>query len=178
MFRHSMVTERTQNLAIFATIYFLVSLGILGGVFFEMDRMTSNFQAQLTLLQANAEQEQEYNALIRKVEDTEEERSKLQQYILNERDSISFLTEIEQLSLSPGIELVTEALNKVDVEGSTYDDLDIGLTFSGTFNELQSLIKVLESLPYHGSVNTVRISKEGETFSGTIALTLSLIPYD
>lgn len=173
-----MITDRTKTFALIAACYFVVSFVVLGGMFYEMQRMSTTFEAQTTLIQESAAQRQQYNDLLRKVEETEEERAQLQEYILTEADTISFLTEIERLARSSGVELSTQSLDVAEVEASPYESLRIVFAVEGSLATLQELIGVLESLPYHGTVTDVTLDESGAGFDGTVSVALSIVTYD
>lgn len=173
-------TRKTKNIFLIAISFFVFSVLLLIGVLYQMNRVASQYKEKLLVIEKNLEQEQVYNSLEFTIQSSRVERAQLEEYILTKDDTISFLTEIEQMSRNLGIVLRTKSLEEGKVEGSVYDDLRMAFDVEGTMSQLENFVQLLELLPYHGQVQRVNFNKvEGEElFSGDIIITISLIPHD
>ncbi len=144
--------------------------------------MSTIYQEELILIKQNLEREQEYTTLARIVEESEGDRTALKDFILTEEggETISFLTEIEKMARNSGVDLVTENLDVVTVQGSVYDDLHISFKVEGQIDKVHDLILLLESLPYHSKMRRVELAKVGgtERFGGKVVVSLSIISHD
>lgn len=175
-----MTTKRTQSIFYTTVVFFVVAVSIIIVVFFQMKGMADSYQEQQVLVQQNAMQEQAHNNLARVVEESQAERTQLREYILTESDTISFLTEIEQLAKTRGILLHTKELSEESIDGSEFENLRISFDVEGSLAQLEGLIRLFESLPYHGKVQRTNLNRQGgsDKFQGSIVLVLSLIAYD
>lgn len=121
--------------------------------------------------------EQKYYELETLVAETETERAELDTLILNgEDDTVRFLSEIDMLAQSIGVQLITEKLEVHEVKESPYKALDIVLALDASDARITEFLALLESLPYHGYLSAVRLTQslEGTTTEGMITLTMSL----
>jgi len=125
--------------------------------------------------------DQRYTELAQLIDATRADRDILTSYLLSEKDTIEFLSSIERVAVEQGVDLVTNSLQVVPGTG-LFDTLVISFALEGQKSHVYTMLRVLETLPYHGYVTKLSFhesEKNGATITtGTVELTVSLIQYD
>ncbi len=173
-----MITKKTKIILIVSIICFLVSVG---GVYVLW--ITIKNQGEALAQKANAlalfeAQNKSYRDLEQLVDNTQAERAQLHKYLLTEDQTIDFLSKIEKLADSLSIDLSTDALKVQDGEGS-FDTLLISYRVEGMKTRVDTLIRMLETLPYQAGLSNVSFQydfKDGvDITTGTFTLAITLI---
>lgn len=172
------MTSKTSLFFIGACIYFLVAAGGLGFAVYTVHNAGSELQSRVALINDRNAKIKMYTDLSRLIEQTKGERTELSRFVLDEQHTSLFLTEVESLARTLGVQLSTEALTVVPKDGN-FDDLSIEFSVEGSNSAVRQVLLMLETLPYHSTVASVLISKESTgNVHGTIKIILSLRTYD
>lgn len=111
--------------------------------------------------------------------DTEEERNKLKQYVLTEDTLIDFVSQLEATAGKMGLDFMTQGiLPKTGKKNSRFSSVSINVGFSGDREQVMSMLKVIETLPYHGEVSQVSVMSRGNTWETSVLMELTIIAYD
>lgn len=127
---------------------------------------------ELAFQKAQAEEQFETTRLL---ESTTEERARLRDFVLTESTIIDFISSIETLAESLNLSFDTENITPVETKHQTFNDLTIDVSFRGQRENVQLMLRALESLPYHSWVNDMILREEitGEwTISTSIHITI------
>ncbi len=176
-----MLTNKTKNVAIFSLIFFLVSGGVLGFTVYKIISLGAELQKQSEIVARNNVLQKKYTELLSVLKQTERERETLTSYLLTEQKTVDFLTEIEQIAKTQGVELSTDSLSVSKPDGKKFDELVITFSIKGSEKRVKNMIQTLETLPYSGHVTQLSLIRTGSVpattsgFSGNIELTLSLL---
>lgn len=140
----------------FASAAVLATLGLVYVV--ESDANTLRTQSQeLAFQKAQAEEQFETTRLL---ESTTQERAELADFVLSEATIIDFISQIETLAQTLGLEFDTENIVPVETKEPSFDDLTIDFLFRGPKENALFMLQALESLPYHSYVNDVIVREE------------------
>ncbi|MDC1205362.1 hypothetical protein N8083_00750 [Candidatus Pacebacteria bacterium] len=126
----------------------------------------------------------QYNNLVSIVEATEDERQLLEQFVLrDDSDTIALLSQIDEIALNQGVKLETQELRVIEQEGS-FDNLAASFEVSGREDAVIKIIKMFETLPYHGYVTTLSMQRSFDEITGqnnikaNVALLITIKKYD
>ena len=123
---------------------------------------------------------------------TEEERTAVRSFVLTEDKTSLFLTDIEQVARAQSVVVTTNTLEVVKpikkvvsgtstspapvAEASFFDTLIISFSLEGDEKNVQKMLKTFETLPYHSSVTSFSLKREGGgKAKATLGLTVSLL---
>ena len=170
-----MKQSKTRLLAIISLIFFVVSVGVLSWFVYQIiyagDQLTQRVEA-IAVMNANLKTNAELEVLI---EETKEERMTLADLILTEQGTSVFLTEIEGVAQQIGVELSTRSLDVIEREEETYNVLSLQLQIEGAHQQVLRMLEILEVLPYHSSMQTLRIiQEEGKQTQAEVGLMVTL----
>ncbi len=163
----------------------LICLGLSGSLvaylWFYLEDRGTKLQADLQTVHDRDELEREYKRLQELLEETETERMELERHIIaGEPGTVSFLSLIDEISAELGIELSTDELKVVATDEPGFDELLVKFSFKGREPQITRLVKMFETLPYHGRLTTLNLLRtyNNETglwsMSGGLTLLLSI----
>lgn len=174
-----MISAKTKRVAIIAvilliTMLILVVLGV-RTIVAESEKLSE----QVAAIAVDQSQQTAFGRLQRLVQETEVEREELRSYYLSSQsDSIDFLNYIEQLAAERGITL--ETLNPTEVEREnkqTY--LSVGYDISGSLNQVEEFIKLLESIPYVSELVSVNLQRRsGVLWQANVMIDVAVLTYE
>jgi hypothetical protein len=95
------------------------------------------------------------------IQNTEAVRTELASFFLSEKETITFIAEIESLATDLGVRVVTTAL---DIERPTEGNaiLKTGFAVTGSRAAVLNFLSAMETIPYHSSLPALRLSNEGD----------------
>ena len=176
-----MITKKTKIFAVFSALFFL---GSISTTFFVWQYAQSEGEVLLNQAKEVADfeaREKTYRTLENLIETTQQDRDELSTYVLTEEGTIDFLATVERLAVEQGVTLNTNSLRVLEGKG-LFDTLVISYSLEGKKAYVDSMLLLMETLPYHSFVSDVRLeysSVEGVRFTkGTVELTISLLNYD
>ena len=74
----------------------------------------------------------------------------ISRYILaDERDTIQFLSLIDELATQAGVELETDSLVVIETDTPQYDVVQVSINIDGRTDAVESILNLLEVVPYH-----------------------------
>ncbi len=161
------VTYTTKIYALLSLITFLVVLVLLVLSWRYTVREGDELVARLSTIEEAQQRQQAYGELTRLVNETQADREELLSYVLTEDKTIDFLTSIEKAAVRNSVELTTESLRKVENKGR-FDTLQVSFTFSGDKQDVQTMLRMLETLPYHSTVTQLSLQLKDASASGRI----------
>lgn len=116
-------------------------------------------------------QDQTYSELKKLVSETEAEREQLATYVLSESNTITFLADIEAVSVKKGVDLTIDSLDVAVTKGD-FDNLVIPMSITGDAQLVQHMIEVLEKIPYHSHLESLHFSRASNASDATLRVTL------
>ena len=176
------MTSKTKGVFIFSLLFFMGSFVMLGWVWYEVNEAAASLFEQAKVIADKSAREQKFKEFSVLVEETGVERDALMFHVLTGDQTISFLSDIERIAKQQGVELTTNSLT-VSETGGDFDALAITFSVSGREVVIDRMIRIFETLPYHGNITRLQLSRgEDENgfsiMAGTIKLTVSLSNYD
>lgn len=169
---HSTKTIRIAVLAIICLI------GIASVVAYMWYTLEQKGAALLSSMQATADaqaRELRYADLEDSVGAIVADEAAMRKFILNgERDTVTFLSTVDDLAAGLGVVLTTERLEVRTEEGRPFDSLDISFKIEGSESAVMQLIALLETIPYHSFVRSVEVQKSVNELTGVVSIESTL----
>lgn len=176
-----MITRKTK---LFGGLSLVLFIGAAIGVFLTWQYVQNKGDELLNQTKEIADfeaREQTYRDLERLVDDTQLDRDELRAHILTEDETIDFLATIEQIAIEQGVELTTDSLQVTEEKG-LFDTLSIAYTIEGSKERVETMLLLLETLPYHAFISDLSLhfslEEDLESAAGSIKLSISLLNYD
>lgn len=168
-----MITPRTKMNTILISLLFISAVIIVALGWYQLQKLGTILEEQVAMVASHNDREQKYGELSRLVESTVSDRTELAQYLLNRSDAPSFVTSWEQLAAKQGVSYTTDSLKEVEVE-KDFDQLLISFTMNGPERNVRHMLKVYESMPYHGDVTSVYVDRTPLADDGTVTMKVQL----
>jgi len=173
---------------IWSVLFSLVFLAVSGAsLWFLSEQIVKNgndLQEKMQVVANDEQFDKESESLMNLLADTEDERTQLTQFILNdEHDIIRLLSEIDNFAVAQGVDLNTSRLDTKKAEGD-FNELLATFVVKGNERAVIHAVKTLESLPYHSDVTSLQFHRSIKNENGvqevaaTIALVFSIQKYD
>lgn len=131
---------------------------------------------QLETLKKEQQQEAMYFKLEKLAIDSKAKREELHAPLMDqESKSIEVLTWIEGLAPRSGVSLETKNLQKVTDKESKTDWIEVTLVFSGTQNNVERFLAILEHIPYLSYVTSLNMTaRSSDNWEATATLRILL----
>jgi hypothetical protein len=111
------------------------------------------------------------------MESTTDARAELADYFVTEKDTISFIAEIEDTARRMGVKLETTNLAIIPKKDAEAAKLKTSFSIEGSQLAVESFVRALESLPYHSVVPRVQFNaNEGGLWAATVDVLVTITP--
>lgn len=107
-------------------------------------------------------------SLVRLVDETAPERTELTSRVLTEEGMVDFLSLVETVAKEQGVKLTTDSLTVKDVS-ARFEQLDVQVSFEGSYDAVTHVLRLLEVLPYQSSIASVVVTRTEVTEEGADA---------
>ena len=156
--------SRSTTRNFIASIVVLVcALGVLASLYIVIGTKETQLKEQLATIKTQNDREQTAFRLEKIAKESEGDRQVPENYFLQQAgESISFLTEVEALAPQNGVVLKTDALEEGSDKKTKDTWVDATFTFSGTRENVERFIALLENLPYVSQINSVQLVAKTE----------------
>lgn len=173
-----MITQKTKRIALLSGLVFLAMAAVVAtGVWFILQQATL-LEAQVTTIATDQAQEVAFSRLQRLIAETEQDRAQLESYFLvSQSDSIDFLNYIDELAAAQRVELKTS--NPTEVTKGTQTFLSVDYSMSGTLEQLENFIQLLELIPYVSQLQSLQLQQQNEVlWQATTEIDVILLNYE
>lgn len=167
-----------------AILFVLVTITVLFYISSEIERRGEILTKNMQLIADEQSFETQYTVSQDMVLATVDERAELERYIVaDNRATIELLSQLDEIGSRQGVELTTSNLEEQSTDG-TFNALLIRYNISGRADAVMHMIKIFETLPYHGYVSSLSVARSydstiGEqTVRAEIELRLSIKKHD
>lgn len=172
------MTSATRNILIYSLTFAVGMVGLYGyGVYVVQQKGNAFFAVRESYAEQTAK-EAAYMNLLRIIEDSREDRARIESFFLTEPDTISLITNIEQFARQRSLAFETTQLAVVQPSGSENQQLNLDLRFAGSEQNVRQFIRYIETLPYRKQLNTIELmsAPDAQDWRGQISLSFTLIP--
>lgn len=158
------MTKRTTTTFIVSILYSVTFVLVLASILYVIHIQGTKLGEAKDTIAENAAKELAYTSVTRVLAASESDRAKLDSYFISDKDTISFISELESAARTFGVAMQTTGLSvapATTVGGvSNPPVLSVGVQIKGDETAVKKYIVLLENIPYHKRINTF-------SFSGT-----------
>lgn len=175
------IFSRTTQYVIISLLFFGVSVAVSFFTYYYVDKEGSSLQSQMEILSKNRQLQERYHSLEVMVQESQAEYAELASYFLTENNTIIFLSEIETLASTMGLELITDALKVDPLPNPKYQGITLQLRISGAHDQVLDFLEIVETLPYYSRIEALTLEREGgdaENWIAAVTLLVGLHTYD
>lgn len=145
-----------------ATLSLVLSIGVYGGLWYEVYRGEEKVKEVMTQQAKEAEEQKQFIVLEKEYLDSEKDRQMLQNFVVGKEGTTDFLELVENTGRGQGLKVeIKSAQNKELKESATFEQLVISLEVSGPYTSLVSFLPLIESLPYQAEIASVSLEQVG-----------------
>jgi hypothetical protein len=164
-------------------IALLVFLGSLAGATFmvlEIEQKGSLLREQLTSIEIENKRESAFYRLQKTSQESAEDRLRIETYFLPQSsDSINFLNQVEQLAPLNGVTLKTEGLEEASDKKTKQKWIEAKFIFSGTRENVERFIEILEVSPYLSTITAVSLSARSlDNWEANVTMKVFILNYE
>lgn len=167
--------------AAFAILYFICFVGLLGCGMYTIARLGAEYESSRMVIDEQQAKEKAYNDVVQIVATTEDDRDTLAGFFITEKDTINFITNIENYARRQNLLLETTQLaveprkEKTEKTEASEPMLKIGFIFKGSEMSVKNMVLFFETLPLHKTIPELNIIKVSDTeWEGRIALQVTI----
>lgn len=174
-------TVNTTKLSFFMAFSFMV-LGALSvvGLIYVIENNAVKLRDRVQAIATDKAQEEERYETERLLEETQDERAALSYFVLTEGSVINFITDIEKIAASLGLEFNTQTITPEETKDKNFDELSMKFSFSGTQSSVEKMISVFETIPHHSYIRelNLRQNENGAQWSVDMTLVVTIATHD
>ncbi len=171
------MTKKTTNTLAVASIFALVTFGVLVAMVFVLFNKEEALVLLKTTIAEQRAKEQAARSVSQLIDETAPTRTELASFFLAEKDTITFIAEIEKLAVEKGVVLRTTGLDLRPASETTPVELQTQFTVVGSRSAIVDFMQALETLPYHSRLPKWGIfSRDGKTFESSIDIFVTITP--
>lgn len=155
---------------LFAIIFLAVSVASLSFVWLRIDSDGDEVYERMQTIANEEAFETQYNELQDRMDQTASERRFLDQFVLQDENSaIELLSTVDEIALRHNIELATKQLTVIE-NGGDFDDLSVSFNLMGTEDSVMKMIRMFETMPYHGRITALAVGRINDKKKGTLVV--------
>ncbi len=172
------MSNKTKQIFIIALVTSILTLGSLAFFFSRILVQGQLLQEQISILTDNNNKQSTSVRIKRLVLETEVERAMLAgSFFKDEGDSITFLSDIESLANKTGLELRTEALDKITDPETSREYIKTVFSYEGRKDLVYNFSELLENLPYHSYIDSLTLRQlTGNNWEGRVTVLITINP--
>lgn len=174
------VVNKTRGSFLIAFIFVISGALTLVGLVYLIEGNAIKLQERVGAIAYQKAQEEERYETERLLEETKEERDALSSFVLTEGSVIDFITNIESIAGSLGLDFNTKSITPEETKKKNFDELSTQLSFSGSKPAVEKLVVVFETIPYHSYIRdlNVRQSEGGRLWTVDMTLVVTIFEHD
>ncbi len=174
------MNKKSQTYLALAMVTFIVVAGIFLSMWYAVSKQGVHFNEAKRAIAEYAAKEASYTKVQGLLASTEKDRTLINSYFIEEKNIISFISDMEQNAARLGVKLNTNELvsvpEGVDTAGVVIPAvLVIGFDFIGSKSAVQQFIALLENVPYQNTMTELSFaSVDATTWKADSTLKLTL----
>ncbi len=177
------MNKKSQTYLALSFLCFLVVTGAFLSLWYVVNRQGIHFNEAKRAIAEYEAKEASYTKVQGLLASTETDRTLLSSFFIEEKNIISFISDMEKNASLMGVKLNTNELatvpQSVDTAGVVVPGiLVIGFDFTGTKPTVQKFISLLENIPYQNTITDLSLANvDANTWKADISLKLT-VKYD
>ena len=174
------MTKSTKSHLIISSIVLLFAVLCLGLTVYQIGNKSNVLIDQIKVLEIERAHESSFYRLQKIYGESKEDRDIVSGYFLKQgSDSIDFLNKVELLAPKEGVVIKTDSLEERSDIKTGDKWIDVQFSFSGTQNNVERFVTILERLPYFSQVTSLQmITKEEGEWEARLSMKIFIATYD
>ena len=172
------MTKRTTTTLIVSILYSVTLILVLASILYVIHVQGTKLGEAKEAIAQNSAKELAYSSVTRVLAASENERAKLESYFISDKDTISFISELEAAAKAFGVTMQTTGLSVTPatiVAGvSNPPVLSVGVQVKGDKAAVKKYIVLLENVPYHKRITNFSFSGNSGTSEWTAVTMLAI----
>lgn len=172
--------KKSHTLLIVAFVCFILTAAVFSYTVYDVNQQGIRFQESKRLIAEYTAKEASFNTVQGLLASTKSDREQIKSLFIEEKDTITFISEIEKNAKIVGVSLIT---NELSIVPSTVDTsgvanpalLLVGFDFEGNQKNAWEFITLLENIPYHKKITQLSFVKaDSNVWKANIKMQLTL----
>lgn len=174
------MSRSTKKHLIISLGLLLIALGSLLFTMYQISKKADVLARQIEVLGKEQAHESSFYRLQKIFGETKNDRDQVSGYFLKQgSDSIDFLNSVEAMAPKEGVMLKTESLEERVDNKTGKKWIEVQFFFSGTQNNVERFIKILEHLPYFSQVTSLSmVAKTEAEWEARLSMKIFIATYD
>jgi hypothetical protein len=169
------MTKQTVTTLGVASLYFVIVASVMVYAFVSVRSQKADALALATTLAEQTSKQSVARTVATTIESTADLREEVATYFLEEKETISFITEIEGLAGVLGVTIETTSLDMTKGEEGR-QELKTGFAVKGTRAAVLRFMEAIETLPYHSRIASMQVTGEGNEWRGQVDIFVTIKP--
>jgi hypothetical protein len=171
------MTKKTTKTLVVSSVFAVTTVGVLVAMVFILFKKEEKLISLQTTIAEQRAKEQAARNISQLIEDTVTTRETVASFFVAEKDTISFIAEIEALAIEKGVSLKTTGLDLRPAVDAQPAELQTQFSVFGSRLAVIDFMTALETLPYHSRLPKWRItSRDGKTYESSIDIFVTITP--
>lgn len=167
------ISDNSKKWFILAFIFNLAAICLYGFLFWSVKEKNQRVSSLLNEIESREKQEQTLHSARSLAEDTLALREKVDSYIVEKDEAVSFIEMLESLGKERNVSVLVEAVEAKDIAGVfPSQEMQISLRAKGAWQNVVSFLGLVELLPYEAGVSRAFLSRDEQNngWNGLITL--------
>jgi hypothetical protein len=174
------MNKKSHSYLIISAICFVITASVFAFALYEVSKQGVRYAESKKLIGEQTAKEASYNTVQGLLVSTSEDRATIKSLFIEEKETISFISEVEK---NAGIVGVTLTTNELSIAPSITDPngvttpalLLVGFDFSGSQKAVWEYLTLLENIPYHKKITQVSfIKSDNNAWKANVKMQLTL----
>jgi hypothetical protein len=172
------MTKKTTHNLIFASVYFVTVGSVFGYGLYTINAQSVKLEQLQSEHKSALQKEQSFSAITRIIESTAADRKELMSFFVTERDTISYITQIERMANAVGVTLETTSLTITpkNEKQKTEAYLGAGFRVEGTKAAVDAFMYRMDHAPFQQTIIDMSVSSNDDSANGVVQVQVQLLP--
>ena len=174
------MSKKSNTFLLVAFSCFLITAGVFLYTLYGINKQGIRLTESKKMIGEQAAKEASFNKVESLLASTKDDREQIKKLFIEEKDTITFISEIEKNAKIVGVTLATNELSIIPsvVDGNGIAGpalLVVGFDFSGSQTETEQFVRLLENIPYHKKFTQLSFAKsDANVWKASVKMQLTL----
>ena len=150
-------------------MFFVASFLVCGVTFWMTFAVSGRAAAARAAVVQNAAKSEALQAMSREAVTTKDARALLEGFALPQDGNAAFISDIERMAKSAGVDASVESVSAVPPKGNSPGTLALDVRFSGPYARCVQFVSLIETLPVATRIRTLTLQHDESAWNGTVS---------
>ena len=177
------MNNRSRNNFLFASLTCLGVVLVFVYGLYKIQVQGNRLSQSRQVISDHIAKEASYNKVVNLIDETKAQRQLLSSFFITEKDTVRFISDMENASNIIGVKMETKNLAVTPAvlkDGQVVEPayLVFGMSFEGGETAIKKYVTLIENIPYQKKITQLTLSKQGPNngWSGTVNLNILITP--